>query len=176
MSAMKRAVILAAAALTVVLAGSSAQATEVGGRRPLGLGFAIGSPVSLVGKYFLNQTNAVDFGLSFWHYGNDCDYRADGGCHGVGSIGLVGDYLWHDTLARGTAQLDWHFGPGGRLWIGNHSYDHNAALAARFPVGLDLTFDRPNFLEVFMEIAPVLFIVPDVFLDLEAFVGVRFYF
>ena len=69
--------------------------------------------------------------------------------------------------------------PGGRLWVGDDDYyedDSDVALAARMPVGLDLTFDKPDFLEVFIELAPALFIVPGVHFDIEAFVGVRFYF
>jgi hypothetical protein len=44
------------------------------------------------------------------------------------------------------------------------------------PVGLDLGFRKPSFLEVFLELAPAVYIVPGVYLDLEAFLGVRFYF
>ena len=47
---------------------------------------------------------------------------------------------------------------------------------ARMPVGLDLTFNKPEFLEVFMEVAPALLLVPEIDLELEAFLGVRFYF
>ena len=38
-----------------------------------------------------------------------------------------------------------------------------------------ISFD-PSFLEVFLEIAPAMYIVPGLYLDLEAFLGVRFYF
>ena len=143
---MKRVICLAAVLLASLAAAGNASATEVGGRRPLGLGFAIGSPTSLVGKYFLNRENAVDFGLAFWRYGHACtDAGPASTCNDFGYVGVVGDYLWQDTLARGTAQLDWHIGAGGRFWVGDQAYDHRVALFARMPVGLDLTFDRPNF-------------------------------
>jgi hypothetical protein len=156
---------------------SPAAATEVGKARPLGFGFALGVPTSLVGKYFLNASNAVDLGLSFGRLGRRC--ASDGtpySCDGIGSFGIFGDYLWHDTLARGTAQLDWHFGPGARLWVGNDDRGDNVALAARLPIGLDLTFDKPDFLELFIDIAPALYVVPAAWLEIEAFMGVRFYF
>jgi hypothetical protein len=44
------------------------------------------------------------------------------------------------------------------------------------PVGVDLMFRKPDFLEVFLELAPALYLVPGVGLDIEAFLGVRFYF
>ena len=165
------------AACALVVAPAPAQATEVGGRRRLGFGFALGEPSSLVGKYFLDSINAVDFGLSFWDFGRRCgDVAGPNDCRGYGALGFFADYLWHDTLARGTAKLDWHFGPGGRLWVGDNYYGQSVALAARMPVGIDLTFDNPNFLEVFLEIGPALYIIPSARLRIEAMFGVRFYF
>ena len=46
----------------------------------------------------------------------------------------------------------------------------------RGPVGLDLTLARPNFLEVFFELAPALYVVPVAFLSFEGALGVRGYF
>ena len=43
-------------------------------------------------------------------------------------------------------------------------------------IGLDLMFDQPNFLEVFMELAPVFYMAPATFLALEGGLGVRGYF
>lgn len=151
---------------------SEAAATEVGRGRDLGLGVAFGSPTSLVGKYFIGGGNALDFGLGFWTYGWGCDDR--GYCRGrnFDVVTINADYLWQDPLVRGAkASLDWHIGVGGRLWIGG-----DAALAARMPIGLDLTFRRPSFLEVFLELAPAVYVVPGIGLDLEALLGVRFYF
>jgi hypothetical protein len=181
MGAMKRLSFALAALIGAALASPApAHATEVGTARRFGLGFALGSPTSIVGKYFLDQRNAIDFGVGFWRYGRNCDGGPPPGrrCDNFGYLGLAADYLWQEPLATGSAKLDWHIGAGGRLWVGDDQYynDNNVALAARMPVGLDLTFDRPNFLEVFLELAPVLFIVPGVDFDIEAFVGVRFYF
>lgn len=180
MGAMKRLLLVAAVLLGTALTTTTAHATEVGNARRFGLGFALGTPSSIVGKYFLDSVNAIDFGVAFWRWGRRCDGGPPPGrvCDDFGYLGLAADYLWHDTLAQGTAKLDWHIGAGGRMWVGDDEYydDNNVALAARMPVGLDLTFDKPHFLEVFMELAPVLFIIPGVDFDIEAFVGVRFYF
>ena len=65
------------------------------------------------------------------------------------------DYLWQSNIVRGQAQLDWHVGAGGRaIWAGDCNGDC-FAIAARAPVGLDLMFNNPGFLEVFFEIASV---------------------
>jgi hypothetical protein len=179
---MKRLLILATLLLGPSLAAAPARATEVGSPRQIGLGFALGTPTSIVGKYFLDQVNAIDAGLAFWRWGRN---RCNGGpppdnrCDDWGYVGLAGDYLWHQTLAEGTAKLDWHLGAGGRIWIGDddgYGDGSSVALAGRMPVGVDLTFEKPEFLEVFVELAPALYIIPGVAFDVEGFIGVRFYF
>jgi hypothetical protein len=166
--------------LAILLFATNAHATEVARGRNFGLGVAVGGPTSIVGKYYLNNQGALDFGLAFgprWGYG--CRDAFDRLCDGYyyRRLGFNLDYLWQDTLVRGSAQLDWHIGGGARIWAWDDAYhDGHAALAARMPLGLDITFHRPDFLEVFLEIAPGLFIAPFVDLDVEGYVGVRFYF
>lgn len=152
---------------------SRAEATEVGRGRDFGLGVAFGSPTSIVGKYFVGGGSAWDFGFGFWTYGWGCNNR--GFCDGrsFDVVTLNADYLWQDGIVAGSkANLDWHIGAGGRVWVGGG----DASVAARMPVGLDLTFRKPSFLEVFLELAPAVYVVPGLYLDLEAFLGVRFYF
>jgi hypothetical protein len=155
-------------------------ATEVGGSRRLGLGFAVGEPTSLVGKYFINPANAIDFGLAFARFRRSCERAPLYRCDRAGFISVNADYLWQDNLAREAFRLDWHIGAGGRLSVADEYYgvddDENVSLFARMPIGLDLTFQRPSFLEVFMELAPALLLIPGLELDLEAFIGVRLYF
>lgn len=154
----------------------TAEATQVGRGRDFGLGFAFGSPTSIVAKYFVGRGNAWDFGLGFWRYGWRCNGPANRRfCDRNNAFDLITfnvDYLWQDNLITGSAQLDWHIGGGGRIWAGDGSF----AAAARMPLGLDLSFRKPDFLEVFVEIAPAMYIVPGLDLDIEAFLGVRFFF
>jgi hypothetical protein len=167
--------------LTIVVgARATARATEVGNGRTFGLGFQLGDPTALIGKVFVGGGNALDFGLGFggfgynrcrdsfghWYYCGDT-YGRDWSIHA--------DYLWEDNLAhQSQVRLDWHIGAGARMefWNGGG----NLALIARMPLGLDLTFARPSFLEIFFEIAPGIMIVPPVYFDLDAALGVRFYF
>jgi hypothetical protein len=176
---------------SVLVAVPPASATEVGDSRNLGLGLGLGTATSLVGKYFIDRESALDFGVAFFRYRRGCwrDRRGVAYCDGYGdsyrngSFGLHMDYLWQDTLVRRSAKLDWHIGAGARFWHwDNDDYyyyyyrDSRSALAARMPVGLDLTFVRPDFLEIYLEAAPSLYFVPFVELDVEAFVGARLYF
>ena len=172
---MKRVTCVATLTLALLAASAGpAAATEVGSRRPFGLGFALGTPTSIVGKYFIGGGNAIDFGVGFWRYRSCYTNNNRRFCDG-GGLGLNADYLWQEGLARGTANLDWHIGVGARLWALDDYYDNRFGFAARMPVGLDLTFARPSFVEVFLELAPALYIIPTA-LDIEAFLGVRFYF
>lgn len=159
---------------------SLAQATQVGASRNLGLGVAAGSPTSLVGKYFVGGGNAWDFGLGFWSLGGRCGNVDSRFCNdGFDLITVNVDYLWQEKLVSGrVARLDWHIGAGGRVWVGDGDRDRDGefAAAARMPVGVDLTFRKPDFLELFLEIAPALYLVRSIDLDIEAFLGVRFYF
>lgn len=167
--------------LVALFATRSAHATEVGSSRNFGIGFGIGEPTGIVAKAFLGNGNAIDMGLSFYrgwgrcHYNDRWEY-----CRGHSSVGLSLDYLWQMNLVRSTVKLDWHIGVGGRIWFWsddgpNDRYD-DFALGARMPLGLDLTFNNPSFLEVFFELSPILYLVPGTDFGIEPLIGVRFYF
>ncbi len=169
----------------LILAGvteGSARATEVGYGRNFGLGFELGNPTGFVGKYWVGRTNALDFGLGFdgyyGSYGQYCTNNNNGVCDG--RLTVHGDYLWQSNLVRSTAQLDWHIGAGGRVNIWNDANRSYVALGARMPVGLDLMFNHPSFLELFFEIAPIIYIGPSVgrimWFSFDGSLGVRFYF
>lgn len=176
---MKRSVVIPfVVALVSVGAVSAAQATEVGYSRKFGLGVAVGDPTGLVGKVWVSPTNAIDFGLGFQHYGwRHCDVDGNHCDYAYREFSVNVDYLWQSNLVKGPVQLDWHIGAGGRMYsFGNDNrYEHDFDLAARMPIGLDLMFRNPNFLEVYFEVAPVLFLLPLDF-ELEGALGVRFYF
>jgi hypothetical protein len=170
------------ASVLLGVAAKPAQATEVGYGRKFGLGFVLGDPTGLSGKYWVGSTNSLDFGLGFWGYGfrDRCWYDNAGNAHcdqfGYSNGTLNVDYLWQSNLVRGQAQLDWHIGGGGRvLWFGGCTGSCFAA-AARMPIGLDLMFANPGFIEIFAELAPAFYIVPGLGFEIEGGLGVRFYF
>jgi hypothetical protein len=63
---------------------------------------------------------------------------------------------------------------GGYYYYNNERRD--VALFARVPVGLDLSFRRPRWLETYLEIAPGLWIFPPLAFDIDVGLGVRAYF
>jgi hypothetical protein len=177
---MKRSIITAfAAAMLIASVASSAHATEVGYGRKFGLGLELGDPTGLSAKYWVAPTNALDFGLGFWGFGVNAGCWRDGNgvlhCDNFSTGTFNVDYLWQSNIVRGTAQLDWHIGAGGRaVWFGGctgNCFD----FGGRVPVGLDLMFQNPAFLEIFFEVAPVLFVVPGPEFGFEGGLGVRGY-
>jgi hypothetical protein len=177
---MRRKLLLTCAAvLLAMVASPSARATEVGYNRNFGLGIQVGSPSGFTGKYWVGNANALDFGFGFWGYQwGYCNQNGDGCNAGYQNYSFHMDYLWQSNLVKSTVQLDWHIGVGGRaiVWSGGGNTT-NAAIGVRMPVGLDLMFARPNFLEVFFEIAPSLYLTPGLNGPLlEPALGVRFYF
>jgi hypothetical protein len=167
--------------LTVVAGASATAHAQVGHGRNFGLGFQLGDPSALIGKVFVGSGNAFDFGLGFggwgynrcrdshgtWYYCGD-RYGRDWSIHA--------DYLWQDNLVHQQAKLDWHIGGGARMIFWDTFDGGDLALIARMPIGLDLSFQRPNFIEVFFEIAPGIMIVPPLRPDLDAALGIRFFF
>jgi hypothetical protein len=180
---MKRTLLTAVAAVALLTAiAGSARATEVGYGRKFGLGIVLGDPTGLSAKWWIASTNALDFGLGFYGYGFSDNCYIDGAgrqvCNRFGyNAGTFNmDYLWQSNIVRSTAQLDWHVGVGGRAWwVGNCVGDCFAA-GARAPIGLDLMFNNPSFIEVFFEIAFVFYVVPGFDFGPEGGLGIRFYF
>lgn len=158
-------------------AATSIDASEVGSARNFGLGFQVGDPTAIVGKAYTGGGNAIDFGLGFARYGYGHCHRFDGDrCYRYRHVSLHGDYLWQENLVRSRANLDWHIGVGGRFIIWRDVPDEDLWMQARMPLGLDLTFARPSFLEVFFEIAPGFIVYPFLDFAIDAAIGVRFYF
>jgi hypothetical protein len=176
---------IAMAIAVVVCAGGDARATEVGYSRQYGVGAVVGDPTGLSGKMWIGSTNAIDLGVGFYGYGfrGGCFRDRDGRAicdHGYGgsSTSVHVDYLWESKLvATGNVQLDWHVGGGARVFfLGDPCGADCWDVGVRGPIGLDLTFNHPSFLEVFVELAPVFYVAPATFLALEGGLGVRGYF
>jgi hypothetical protein len=175
---------VAGAILIVLAVPRPARATEVGYGRSYGLGLILGDTTGLSAKAWVGPTNAIDAGLGAYGYGfrGGCVGGPDGRplCdRGPGQrlTSLHADYLWQAKLLQRTVQLDWHVGGGVRaLLLGSPCRFDCWDLGVRLPIGLDLTFVRPSFVEVFLELAPSLYVAPVAFLAFEGGLGVRFYF
>lgn len=135
----------------------------------VGLGLMVGEPTGISFKTWTSQNTAFDAGLA-WSVG-----RFD-------AVRIHADYLWHDFGILGDeinkGQLPVYYGIGGRI-IFTDDYpdpgDNNAVLGARVPVGVNyLLEDSP--VGFFFEVAPIVNIIPETDFDVDAALGVRYYF
>jgi hypothetical protein len=186
--ALSRSPIFAVLLTLVAAAGLSAapglaQATEVGSTRNFGLGFQIGDPTAITAKAFVGGRHAFDFGLGFggWGYGwctdaNDHTYRCGSLNH---NVSLHADYLYQENILNMTNRLDWYAGLGGRVIMsayGSNNLGRDVVMLARVPLGLAVTFQRPSFLEVYLEIAPAIVVFPPLDFAVDVGLGARAYF
>lgn len=126
----------------------------------LGVGFMIGQPVGVTAKKWTSSSQAIDAGAG-WSIGRNPHFS------------LHSDYLWHKENAlyfQDSTPLDLYFGAGGRL-----NFDDEIELGVRLPIGLAYFFSDRGA-EAFLELAPVMNLVPDTSLELNALVGLRIYF
>jgi hypothetical protein len=180
---MRRKTLLLALGLACVATfAGRAHATEVGTARKFGLGVQLFEPTAIIGKVFLDRHNALDFGFGFWGWGRCYDrngnpYACD---RYYDAYSLHFDYLYEENIVDSVVRLDFHVGAGARIFFGGYYYDadghHDSALFARVPIGLDLTFRRPHWLETYLEIGPGLWVYPPLHFDIDVGLGVRFYF
>ncbi|MBK7032291.1 MAG: hypothetical protein IPI24_08795 [Ignavibacteria bacterium] len=122
-----------------------------------------------------NNDGSTAAGIQFGYPGNvglslRFDRIAIGAAWHVGDNGYVhvtADYwLLKSSLAK---NLDWYLGPGVNLGLGNPF-----ALGVRLPVGLQ--WIPAEHLEIFGEVAPCLWLIDAVDLNINGAVGIRYIF
>jgi hypothetical protein len=130
----------------------------------VGLGVLLGDPSGISYKNYFNSTNAMDAAVG-WSLRND------------GGLYIHADYLWHNyelfqdmegSVEKGLVGL--YFGVGGRLFISDES-----DLGVRVPVGVNYMFENDP-LEIFIEVVPILDLVPSTHGDFGGGIGIRYYF
>jgi hypothetical protein len=131
-----------------------------------GIGVIIGEPTGLSVKYWLDEERAIDGALAWSYSEND-------------SLQLHGDYLIHNYELLEANEIPVYYGIGARLKLkdddGRGRNENDAMFGIRFPLGITYLFDEVP-LDMFFELVPVLDLAPDVDLDINAAVGLRFYF
>jgi hypothetical protein len=153
-----------AGALVLAAAPSPPDACAAG----LGLGVIAGEPTGVSLKVWLDGHHAIDAAAG-WSFADNA------------RLHLHADYLWHDfgvlRAAGASGRLPVYFGVGGRLMLRNDEggQHHDDLLGVRIPLGISwIPATAP--LDLFAEIAPVLDLVPETDLHVNAAVGVRFWF
>ena len=152
--------------LTVLLASLlsiSAQASE--SWSGLGIGIIAGSPTGVTFKNWTSETTAIDLSAEWTTSSND-------------QFHIHADHLIHDfnmIKADGIAgSLALYYGYGGVIKL-NEGKKKDTVLGIRVPVGLSLLLNKQP-VELFIEVAPTLEVVPDTKLNVNAAIGGRFYF
>jgi hypothetical protein len=126
-----------------------------------GLGILLGEPAGISVKTWISGRSAIDAGLAW-------SFRTD-------AIHSHADYLWHNfTLFRpgeGKGKIPLYMGVGSRIKVS----ETDIFVGARVPIGLVYIFPG-NRCDVFLEIAPVLNLIPGTDFDLNAGAGIRYFF
>lgn len=165
---MKRSIISGLIAALAI--AHAAPAAAQGDTKYAGVGFIIGEPTGLDAKFFLNNENALEFGLAW-------------SLEGRNELHLQGDYLWHkyDLIDLNNAdEMPLFFGIGARFVVRDDDDpddddDDDDIIGIRFPIGLAYMLTNYPF-DIFAAIVPILDIAPDSDFDLEGAIGARFWF
>jgi hypothetical protein len=137
--------------------------------RGFGLGIVAGEPTGISLKNWQGRTTALDGAIAWSFAGHDF-------------IQLHGDYLSHNfsLLKVEKGQLPFYYGIGGRLKLikidnKRDDRDDQTRVGVRIPLGLAYLFEKV-MLDLFVEVVPVLDLVPETAFDLNAAIGLRYFF
>lgn len=142
--------------------------------RKFGLGLIIGEPTGISLKYYTSADRALD-GAIAWRLWRGRAFH------------IHADHLWHNrsliNVSSGSFPL--YYGVGVRLQLWNDRYWYRgrywdddrsrADLGIRFPVGIAYEFANAP-LDVFLELVPVLDLIPDTHVEFNGAIGLRYWF
>jgi hypothetical protein len=125
-----------------------------------GLGIIIGEPSGICMKYFTTATNAWSAAAA-WSLSGD-----EKAAH------LYADHLFHlsELASWDGGRSPFYAGVGARVLFRNET-----TAGVRIPVGMAWVFDEAPF-DAFLEIVPVMDLIPDTEFDVAGGVGARFWF
>lgn len=169
---------LVGASLLPRTASAAADTDNLSGH--FGLGLQLGAPWAITGKYWLNQDHALQGYIGFFNHGFDV-------------VGL--DYVFQMKRVRLGREVDvgFHIGVGGVLGFGDGNcfdgfgdnycdfdddddyYDNDLAFGVRMPLAANMYFQSVP-IEVYLELAPVIELIPDFAGDFMLGLGGRYYF
>jgi hypothetical protein len=145
--------------LAVLVVTATAQPAGAG---KLGVGLMAGEPSGLSAKAWLSSNTALDAGLAWY------SWWAEGGLH------VHADFLYHfSNLVPDLefATLPPYVGIGGRIKF----YSDKPHIGARIPLGITMLF-KEFPVDLFLEVVPVVNLVPSTGADWNSAIGFRYYF
>lgn len=123
-----------------------------------GLGIIVGAPTGLSAKLWTTEYSAIDAALA-WSFA------------GSGFLSLHSDLLFHKYLIDvDQGSLPVYFGGGAKLVFAS-----NLEFGIRIPLGMAYQFESVP-VEAFFELVPVFKLIPETAIDMDAGIGVRYYF
>jgi hypothetical protein len=124
-----------------------------------GLGIIIGEPTGLSGKLWTGNHTAIDGALA-WSFG-----KKD-------ALHIHGDMLFHDykLIKVSEGKLPVYYGIGCRIKL-----EDETKIGIRIPVGLSYQFQNAP-LDIFLEIVPILELIPATDFNMNGAIGVRYFF
>lgn len=136
---------------------------EARGENGLGFGLIVGEPTGAIIKKWISETQAIDA-------------AGARSIVGKGSYQFHADYLFHNfSLLQSkdfNGRLPVYFGVGGRI---KHNEDTDTLVGIRIPLGVSYMFADTLF-DLFAEIVPVVDVAPDTDIDINAAIGIIYYF
>lgn len=124
-----------------------------------GAGVIVGEPTGISLKNWLGRTTAFDIGVA-WSFSNE------------DAVHIHADYLVHKfgvfKVEKGEMPL--YFGIGGRI-----KFEDDVKVGVRIPIGTDYFFVEAP-IDLFFEVVPLLELAPDTDLDVNAGLGIRYFF
>lgn len=124
-----------------------------------GLGVILGEPTGICFKKWFGSQTAID-GAVAWSFGNN------------DSMHLHIDYLVHNfnLFKEEKNKLLFYYGIGGRV-----KTEKKSRVGIRVPVGINYIFEKAP-LDIFLEVGPLLDLVPATEFGLSGGIGIRYYF
>ena len=142
-------------AMLIVGAGTLCRSQNSG----FGLGVVVGEPTGISFKNWTSSRNAVAGGIA-WSVSKDASFH------------LHADYLWHSYDAiQSKEPFVLYYGVGGRF----KAISGNGRLGGRGVFGIGYLFRDAPF-DLFLEAVPILDIIPEIGLGLNAGLGARYFF
>ncbi|MCK6541113.1 DUF3996 domain-containing protein [bacterium] len=126
-----------------------------------GLGVMAGDPTGLSGKYWTSSSTAFQGAAAWSVVGNDKN-------HMIAQIDFTKHNFSIFNVSKG--RLPFYFGLGGYVVFAD-----KLGIGARVPIGIDYIFADQK-LDIFLEIAPTLNLIPSTSFTANGGVGIRYWF
>ncbi len=146
-------------AFALVIFGCLAGLSFAESNHNIGLGIILGEPTGISFKIWNRQTVAFDAGAA-WSIVDEKHFQ------------VHGDLLFHNfgLFRVETGRMALYYGIGARVWFAT-----DTIVSLRVPVGLSYEFEKTP-VELFLEIVPMLDLIPSTEVGMGGAVGFRYYF